>query len=169
MKKLLTKVRYFLWGKSIQKSMEMAEYAGREAAKSHWLEEVEKRDNKIKELRGNIEEKAQSRLSELTFSVDPKEVMTAISDRSGNAAIIKLGDDELTKQEVKNLKEEVKYYKQSRLYSIFHNTLKNKAQDVMFTKSSSFEDMRSGKMCLLNLDIQDNILKAIETFDIKSK
>lgn len=169
MKDLITDIRYKLWGKSIQKALDNAEYAGREAARTHWMEEVKKRDLRIKEMREEIEQKAQTRLSELTYSVDPNEVIRATADRVGNSVSIKLGDKELSTSEVRTLKEEVKWYRQSNLYKIFQNTLKNKAQEVMFTKSITFDDMKSGKMCLLNIDIQENILKAIETFDTKKK
>lgn len=162
-------MRYFLFGKQIQRTIEMAEDLGRELASNGFKEELLKRDTLIKNMRREIEERAFTKLCEMTYSVDPKNVITAISDRAGNAAIIKLGDEELTLQEIKNLKEEVKWYRQSKLYHININTLKNKAQEVMFKKSESFEDMRSGKMCLINIDIQENILKAIDTFDTKKK
>ena len=167
--KILTQIRYFLWGKQIREAMEKAEYAGSEFTRSSFVEEIRKRDMKIKELRDSIEQRAISRLSELTFSVDPTKVVSAVSDRAGNAAVIKLGEEELTLQEVKNLKEEVRWFRNSKIHEIFQNTLKHKAQDIMFRKSESYDDMKSGKMCLLNIDIQENILKAIETFDTKKR
>lgn len=169
MQNLLTKVRYWMWGKSIQKSLEKAEYAGREAAKYAYESQAKLAIWELEQMKKNIDKLAYSKLCELNYAVDPEKVLTAMQDREGKAVQIKLGDRILNKTEIRNLQEQVRFYRESQLIQILQNTPKEMAQKTMFVKSETYDDMKSGKMLILAVDIQDKILKAIESFDIAKK
>lgn len=142
--------------------MENAEKAGYEAAKFAF-------DTQLKEMKDNIEKLATDMVCQLNFSVNPDQIISVINDSYGNPVSYRIGGTVANSVEMKNLKEEVRYYKNMRLYEIFHNTLRQKAQEMMFQRSTTYEDMKSGKMCLFNLEIMEKILKAVESFDKKIK
>lgn len=166
---MLDKIRYIFLGSIIQKNMERSERAGYEAAKYSFEGKLQDRDNRIKELMSNIDQLAHQKLCETTFSVDPTYVVNAITGADGKAVRILLGGEQASVLEIKNLKEEVKFFKNSRLFRLLMNTKRQKAQEMMFIKSTSFDDMRSGKMCLFNIDLDEKILKAIESIDVAKK
>lgn len=94
-----------------------------------------------------------------TFSeatINPFDVMTLGQDGS-----VFLATKKLTKEEKINLVIEAKRMKEGRLWQIFQETLKDQAHKVMFEKSTTFEDMRSGKAMLYNLGVQRQIVETL--------
>lgn len=163
---MIEKLRYFFFGKAIQKAIDKTEEATREATTFYY-----KHSNGYAEIVKKYKESAQfeidsrAKLSELTYTTDPANIISIRGDQNGIPILITIGTEKMTKIEVKNLKEEIKFYKQTRLYKILQETLKSQAQDMMFKKSKSYDDMQGGKYMLLNLDVQDRIMQGIETLD----
>lgn len=102
-------------------------------------------------------------LRKLTCSVDPDMVLTY--DKKTNLIFLK--GEQISYSEAISLQQEVKFLKNTRIWSIMQETLKSHAYDTMVTKSKTFEDMRSGKLMLYNLNIQDKITSAVERFKIR--
>ena len=170
MKNLLTKLRYKIWGKEIQKAMEMAEKAGRETSDyAHGSELIEKEWELEAKHKAEVESLVNKRMAELNYSVNPDDVISATQDRAGNTIEIRQGDKVLTKTEIRNLKSQVDFFRESQLYKLLMETPKDKAQQIMFQKSQTYDDMKSGKMLIFAIDILEKILQSIEKFDVKTK
>ena len=75
-----------------------------------------------------------------------------------------LNGQELTPDEAKSLLEEVGFIEKTRFWDICQNTLVDQARQVMFDKSTSFEDMMSGKLMLRSLDVIKKILESIKNY-----
>lgn len=89
------------------------------------------------------------------MAFDPKRVLTIVGGR------VNLAGYELTEVESRVLKEEAVYLTKTELWGIFQNTLTETARKVMFEKSKDFDDMRTGKAMLYNLDVQKKIIEKI--------
>lgn len=163
---MIEKLRYYFFSKSIQKALDMTERATRESVDFYYkhsngyAEIIEKYKNSEQ-----FEKDSRAKLAELTYTVDPTQVISIRGDQEGNPIIVYIGKDKMTIPEVKSLKEEVKWYRNSRLYRILQETPKSQAHEIMFKKAGEFEDMKGGKYMLLNLDVQDRIMTGIEKFD----
>ncbi len=75
-----------------------------------------------------------------------------------------LGNEQLSMEEIKMLKEEIRFLENTRIWHIITNTLASDAQEKMITKSQSFNDMLSGKMLLYGISVQKNIMRKIKEF-----
>lgn len=151
----VNKLRYVLLGKVIMKNMEKAERAGRETAEHEY-------GKKLNEMRDDIYAKVKKQYSDWNHGVNPDYIMTHSKNLDGSTKLIFLGGDQIAEQEANNLRSEVKFLRNSKVWAIITSTLKSQAQDIMFSKSQTFEDMRSGKMMLYNLGVQETILSTIE-------
>ncbi len=182
----MDKLRYWLFGKAIQRAMERAEEAGREAEryaikgrlakkdqecyelKRLWAETQLQREKELKAKiafdKSQIDEIVNIRLSKLDHSVNPDDVLTAAYKPDGTTRLIFLNKEQLNTQEIHNLKQEASLFKNGRLWKIINSTLKQQAEGIMFTKATSYDDMKAGKSMLRTLDIQENILDTIEKF-----
>ena len=89
------------------------------------------------------------------MAFDSKKVMT-----NANGKLF-LAGKELTPMEQKILKEEATYISKTELWGIFQNTIADTARKVMFENSKDFDDMRTGKAMLRNLDVQRKIIEII--------
>lgn len=65
---------------------------------------------------------------------------------------------QLTDKQVNNLKEEAKVIKASELWALMTNSLASQAEQTMFEKSTTFNDMLGGKMMLYCIDLQKKII-----------
>lgn len=79
---------------------------------------------------------------------------------------IYLGGYKVGEAELHSLKEEIKYFEKARIWEILTNTLAYKAIERIGEKSITFDDVWSGKMMLLNIELQKNILTAIKNYKI---
>lgn len=167
------KILYKIWGKKIQKSLEMAERAGRETADYMWTTKVKQLENENTALKAKLEKEithlVNKKFSELNYVVNPDEILTVAYDRVHNPTAMFLNKRELNTAEIANLKQEARLYREGQLYSIFSNTAKDQAQSIMFTKSETYDDMKGGKMMLYNLSVFENILITLERFDLKNR
>ena len=96
----------------------------------------------------------------LYCTVEPDAVMT--SGKINGKEVLYLHDKALEEAEIKNLQQEIKHLRSLWIWRIITETLKDQAQQVMFTKSKDFNDMVAGKMMLYNLGVQERIIKLIE-------
>jgi hypothetical protein len=90
--------------------------------------------------------------------VEPKDIYTVTKTGS-----VYLGEFPVTKDELKTLQEEIKYLEKTRIWSILVNTVSDKAKEIMFEKSETFEDMRTGKAMLLNIRQMKKILTELKS------
>lgn len=86
------------------------------------------------------------------------------SGKVNGKEILYLHNKALEDAEVKNLQQEIRHLKSLWIWKIITETLKDQAQQVMFTKSKDYSDMVAGKMMLYNLGVQENIIKMIEDY-----
>lgn len=154
---------YRFFGRQIRANMERAERAGREAAQYEASLKIMELNSEIKSLRGEVETLSPAK----DYVVDVRDVISARSNPDGSTSLIYLGGEQLNNQEISNLQAEVRFLRSSKLWPIITSTLKSQAQDVMFNKSQTFDDMVAGKMMLRNLDVQEKILATIEKFTNK--
>lgn len=96
-------------------------------------------------------------LRHLTKTVVPEDILLVDKGTS----VVYLGGIKMSDTETKNLREEAMFISKTRLWSILTSTLRAEAQEVMFNKSKDFEDMRSGKLMLYCIDVQDKIINKL--------
>lgn len=159
MQKILNTYRYLLFGKQIQLQMQRAEKAGRETAehiytRNLWdLESIHKKQ---------IDTLANKKIAEMGYFFNPDDILTASINPDGTPRLLYLGKEQIGSMEINNLKAEVKFLRASKIWPIITSTLKSQANDIMFIKSKDYDDMRSGKMMIFNLSVQEGVLTTIE-------
>jgi hypothetical protein len=79
---------------------------------------------------------------------------------------IYLGGKEITEQEKRTLVAEAKALEGLRLWSIINETIKKEAMDRGWNKSTSLEDLNTGKTIYYVLDLQRSIVEIIKKKDI---
>lgn len=84
--------------------------------------------------------------------IEPSSVLEIKGDK------VYLDGKEVEKVEMHELRTEAGFFQRSKLWKIFQETLRSHAHKVMFVKSTSFDDMRTGKAMLYNLDIEKSIV-----------
>ena len=80
-----------------------------------------------------------------------------------NKGMLCIGGKVATNQEVRNLISEVKALEQFRIWKIMNETVRSKAMDVGFNKSVTFDDLKTCKLMLYNLDILNSICTIIKS------
>ncbi len=95
--------------------------------------------------------------SSLFCSVNPDEVLSVTKDGR-----IILGGEQISKEEIRSLYSEVMAIRSCRIWNIVNDTLKADAMERAFDKSISYDDLKTAKMMLLNLDIIQKIFDKIE-------
>jgi len=75
---------------------------------------------------------------------------------------VHMGGEQGSEQEACNLKAEAILIKKTRLWQILNETLTEHARKTMFEKSTSFEDMRSGKLLLFARSMESSIVDTLE-------
>lgn len=87
-----------------------------------------------------------------------------VRDRFGRLVDIKFyfKGKELSPLDLKNLREEVKFIKESAIWKIMTNSLKEEARRTMNEKAMNFEDMRSGKLLLYAISLQEKIIEKLK-------
>lgn len=97
-------------------------------------------------------------MEEYPCMIEAKDVFSLDRTR----VVAKIDGLELTHQEKINLKNEVRFFNESRLKKILMDSIYDIARKTMFEKSETFDDMLQGKMMLFNISVQKNILQLIE-------
>lgn len=80
-----------------------------------------------------------------------------------------IGKEEITESEAKALREEVKYLKTTKIWDLFINTVAEQARTTMFNLSQTFDDMKTGKLMLMNLSILEKLCERIENYALFTK
>lgn len=93
----------------------------------------------------------------LFCAVDIRDVLTVSKDGR-----LYLGKDLMTEVQQRNLKAEVKFFKETQLAKILFASLAERARLTMFERSTTYDDMKSGKLMLLSIDQQKQIVDAID-------
>ena len=101
-------------------------------------------------------------LMKLTCSVNPEMVVTY--DARHNLVFV--GGEQISHSEALSLKAEAKYLRKTRLWSLMQETLRDHAIQTITTKSMSWEDMKSGKLMLYNLGVQEKIVEAVDKYKV---
>lgn len=104
---------------------------------------------------------------ELLCAVDPESILTEVTTDKGRYYLI--GGKQIPSQKLARLKMEANLILETELWKILEHTLRHQAEKVMFTKSTTFEDMITGKSMLHNLDVQDKILNTLVKISLQSK
>lgn len=99
-------------------------------------------------------------LPKLINAVTIKDIISY--DKTG----IYLGGFPIVKDELGMLKEEIKFIEKTRMWGILTNTLAFKAIERIGEKSITFDDVWSGKMMLLNIELQKEILTVLKKYTI---
>ena len=68
----------------------------------------------------------------------------------------------VTQNELTQLQAEIKAIEGFRIWQLMYNTTKHHAEERIFTKSMSMDDIHFGKAMLYNLSLQDSIIKALK-------
>lgn len=100
--------------------------------------------------------------------VDEDMVLTQVNS-GDNTAYYLLGGEKIDTHLLTKLKQEASLLKEMEIWKIFDHTLRSQANKVMFTKSTSFEDMITGKAMIYNLDVQKKIVETLEKIRLQSK
>ena len=107
----------------------------------------------------------ENRLVKSLPEIDYEKIIT-YNEKTGQ---VFLANQPINERELASLKEEVSFLERTVVWQIITNTLYSQAQQIMFQKSTNFEDMRSGKAMLRNIEIQQNIFNIIKGFKYSEK
>ena len=107
----------------------------------------------------------ENRLVKSLPEIDYEKIIT-YNEKTGQ---VFLANQPINERELASLKEEVSFLERTVVWQIITNTLYSQAQQIMFQKSTNFEDMRSGKAMLRNIEIQHNIFNIIKGFKYPEK
>lgn len=110
-----------------------------------------------------VDQLASKKVSDLLGYTDEDLVMT-YAEKQG---FIFLGGERVEADKCLNLKQEAELILSTDLWKIMVNTIGDQAKKVMFEKSQTYEDMRSGKMMLYNLSLQSKILEMFKNYQKK--
>ena len=114
---------------------------------------------------GAIKRWLENKLVKELPEIDYEKIIT-YNEKTGQ---VFLANQPINERELASLKEEVSFLERTVVWQIITNTLYSQAQQIMFQKSTNFEDMRSGKAMLRNIEIQHNIFNIIKGFKYPEK
>jgi len=124
-------------------------------------------DNKaLQSLHDQLQELKLENMSML--SVDPDNIVrveNVIVDEGGvpkKKLVLTVGNEKLTPEMSKILKEEVAYVKRTMWWTLVQATLAETARQNMFEQSKDYCDMHKGKATLYNLRLEKDIMDKIE-------
>lgn len=80
-----------------------------------------------------------------------------------------LGKTPMTKEEVGILQSEIKFLEKTRIWAILTAGVADKAKQIMFEKAQSFEDMKTGKAMLYNIEMMKNTMIQIKNIVLDKK
>lgn len=89
-----------------------------------------------------------------------------LSDVLDYPYVTKIAGVDLTQDERTNLKIEANQFKQTRLWSILTNTIKQLAQQTMFQNAKNWDDMVAGKTMLYNIEVMEKTVETLSNIQI---
>ncbi len=120
------------------------------AFKAGVKEGEEARDLRIQKL-------VNDKYSDRHWLVNPNNVLYV-----SESGLVFLNREQITKNEIKQLQEEIKYLTKCRIWSIFQDTIRHKAIEKSVMHSTNFEQVIAGKMMIHNLGIINSIIETVE-------
>lgn len=104
-------------------------------------------------------------LKYLLCSVNPNDIIYTVYPQKATKekpAGVYLGGQLITDIEVKTLKEEAISLEHMRLWKVINETIRADAMETGFKKSVNFDDLKTCKLMLYNLDIINSVIKIIK-------
>lgn len=126
----------------------------------------------VNQLTEEIEklQKSSTEINGMTLPIlNEKEVLTIEKTSTGVITRVLLGGKEVPIQLLKDLKFEAGKIESMKLWQVFQDTVKQQAYKAMFEKSETFDDLKSGKTMLYNLEVLKNIVDLLLKLQIKEK
>ena len=99
-------------------------------------------------------------LKSLCYAVVDTDVLR--KGKLGGIDVVYLGGHKVEAPELGNLKAEAQFFNETRLKQIIFGSLREQAQEMMFKKSKTTDDIMFGKAMLLCLETQENIVKLLK-------
>jgi len=99
-------------------------------------------------------------LAKMLGFVDDKSIIT-FDEKTG---VIFIGGERVVDDKLANLKSESEFMLKSELWKILNETIRHLAYETMFIKSTTYDDMRSGKMLLYHLGMQQRIMTILSAY-----
>lgn len=99
-------------------------------------------------------------MSKLLGFIDFNSIIT-FNEKTG---VVFIGGERVDEGKLTNLKSESEFILHSDMWKVMSETIRHLAYEMMFIKSTSFEDMKSGKMLLYHLDIQKKIMDILASY-----
>ena len=97
-------------------------------------------------------------LRNVLLSVTSDMIMTY----DANKKVAFINGTPVSSKDMRQLKDEAKYFMKSKLYNVLMTSPADNARKVMNEKAISFDDMRHGKIMLHTLSTQNSILDVID-------
>jgi len=95
-------------------------------------------------------------LRKLFNSITVEEILTR------EKGFLLINGERATEDELKQLKAEARALKGFRLWKLMTDSTKHVAQDKIFNKATTFEEVRYGKSMMWCIDLQQSIIDTIE-------
>lgn len=108
----------------------------------------------------DIKAEVEKRLSEMLGFLDGNSLITFDKTKG----LVFIGGERILPERLANLKAESEFVLKSELWKLMTETVRHMAYDMMFTKSTNFEDIRSGKMLLYHLDVQKKLMETFKSY-----
>lgn len=105
-------------------------------------------------------------LSHLFRLPRPEEVLAVRKDRSGKVTGIILGGKELTREQVKEYREQALAIHHLPLTSLMRESLRTVACLKMFNESKTPDDLLASKMVLWTLDVEEKLLRELKDSEL---
>lgn len=107
-----------------------------------------------------IDKDIDQEIAKLLGFADFKSIMTFDESKG----VIYIGGERVDDSRLANLKSESEFVLNSELWKILMETIKHMAEQMMFVRSSKWEDLQSGKMWLYHLDIQKKLMEIFKRY-----
>ncbi len=108
----------------------------------------------------DVKEEAEKLLKDMLGALDEARLVTFDKQKG----LVYIGGEVADDARLANLKAESEFMLSSELWKLLSETMRYMAYEQMFTKSTSFDDMRSGKMLLYHLDVQKKLMQAFKSY-----
>jgi len=98
------------------------------------------------------------------LTVEPNDIFTVTKE-----GVVYLGANPMAKEELKSLQEEIKFLEKTHIWGILTATVADEAKRIMFERSETFEDMRTGKAILRSISLFKRICAQLKSVNLENK
>lgn len=145
-----------------QKELNNARFEGSKDAFEKAREDLE--ETMVETDREKIEEAADRKLNELLSIIDHRHIVT----KDSRTGVVSIGGEIADAGRLSVLKAEAELIKNTALWKIINESIKNDAQLSMFIKGESVDDMKKGRSMLYTLSLQNKVIELFESVVIKN-